>query len=295
LVKNSTAPDTWFFRFYEERNGKRVYRKRRVGTVRELPHRRDAEKAVLHLRSNINSKVRSPETLNELIAHYLKYELTTKRKSFATVEGHTSYIDLHIRPKWGAHRLTDIRTVAVEEWLESLTLAPGSRTKIRNILSAIFNHGIRHEWIAFNPISKVRTSAKRLREPDVLSPQEFQALLAELQVRERAMVMLAGATGLRRSEVFALRWSDINFGTLEVAVTRSCVRNRFGQPKTEASGKPVPLPESVRDALLDCVVNRCTQLTATSCSLPCVSKARCRCRLTRCSRSSSAPLWYALE
>jgi site-specific recombinase XerD len=60
-------------------------------------------------------------------------------------------------------------------------------------MSEIFNHGIRHEWITFNPISKVRVSAKRLRKPDVLSPQEFQALLAELQVREQAMVMLAGA------------------------------------------------------------------------------------------------------
>jgi integrase len=75
--------------------------------------------------------------------------------------------------------------------------------------------------------------------------------LAELQVRERAMVLLAGATGLRRSEMFALRWSDINFVTLEVAVVRNCVRNRFGNVKTLASGKPVPLPESVRDALLE--------------------------------------------
>lgn len=64
-------------------------------------------------------------------------------------------------------------------------------------------------------------------------------------------VLLAGATGLRRSELFALRWNDINLETLEVAVTRSCVRNRFGQPKTAASGKPVPLLESVRDALLE--------------------------------------------
>jgi integrase len=117
-------------------------------------------------------------------------------------------------------------------------------------MSAIFSHGIRHEWVTFNPIAKVRCSAKRLREPDVLTPQEFRCLLGELQVRERAMVLLAGATGLRRSELFALRWSDIDFVKLEVAVTRSCVRNRFGRVKTEASGRPVPLQESVKDALL---------------------------------------------
>jgi integrase len=103
----------------------------------------------------------------------------------------------------------------------------------------------------FNPISKVRCSAKRLREPDVLTPGEFQMLLKELSLRERVMVMLAGSTGLRRSELFALRWSDINFFTMEVAVTRSCVRNRFGTVKTEASGKPVPLHQSVCDLLVE--------------------------------------------
>ena len=37
--------------------------------------------------------VRSPETVNELIAHYTKHELTTERKAFSTVEAHRVYID----------------------------------------------------------------------------------------------------------------------------------------------------------------------------------------------------------
>jgi len=118
-------------------------------------------------------------------------------------------------------------------------------------MSAVWSHGIRHEWLSFNSISKVRTFAKRLREPDVLTPAEFQALLLELPLRERAAVMLAGSTGLRRSKLFALRWSDVNFFSMEVAVTRSCVRNHFGETKTEASRKPVPLDESVREVLAE--------------------------------------------
>jgi integrase len=250
-VKNKTTDDTWFFRYYEDVDGKRVYRKHRIGSVREFPHRRDAEKAVMSLRAKVNSEVRSPETVNELIEHYLKHELTTARKAYATVEAHTFYINRYVKPKWGSLKLTEVRTVAVEQWLESLSFAPGTRTKIRNVMSAIYSHGIRHEWITFNPISKVRTSAKRLREPDILSPEEFQALLAELEGRDRAIVLLAGSTGLRRSELFALKWADINFAALEVAVTKSCVRNHLGKVKTEASGRPVPLPESVRDALLE--------------------------------------------
>jgi hypothetical protein len=44
---------------------------------------------------------------------------------------------------------------------------------------------------------------------------------------------------------------DVNFFTMEVGVTRSCVRNRFGDTKTEASRKPVPLHDSVRDVLAE--------------------------------------------
>ena len=250
LVKNKTTDDSWFFRFYEDLEGKRVHRNQRIGTIREYPHRRDAEKAVLSLRAKINSGVRSPETVNDLVAHYKQHELTLDRKAFATVDAHTVYIKNYVTPKWGSRKLSEVKTVAVEKWLESLPLAPASQTKIRNIMSAIFSHGIRHEWITFNPISKVRCSAMRLREPDVLTPAEFQALLLELSLREQVMVMLAGTTGLRRSELFALRWSDVNFQVMEVAVTRSCVRGRFGKVKTVASGKPVPLHKLVYDMLL---------------------------------------------
>jgi integrase len=240
-VKNKTTPDTWFFRYYEDQGAKRVHRNIRVGSVREFPHRRDAEKAVLSLRATINSGVRSPETVNDLVTHYSKHELTLERKAFATIEAHRSYLKLHIVPKWGEHRLSAVRTVAVEAWLDTLPLAPGTRTKIRNIMSAVFTHGIRHEWITFNPMSKVRCSATRLREPDVLTPEEFRSLLPHLALRESAMVMLAGSTGLRRSEMFALRWSDIDLVIMEVSVTRGVVRNHFGDVKTPASRKPVPL------------------------------------------------------
>ena len=94
-------------------------------------------------------------------------------------------------------------------------------------------------------ITKVRVSAKRLREPDVLSPAEIASLIAVLDLRERAMVILAGSTGLRRSELVALTWADIDLELMQVNVRRSCVRNHFGDTKTEASRKPVPLHPSV--------------------------------------------------
>jgi site-specific recombinase XerD len=71
-----------------------------------------------------------------------------------------------------------VRTVQVEEWLDSLPLVPASKTKIRSTFSVLYSHAIRQQWLTFNPISKVRTSSMRLREKDVLTPLEFQALVA---------------------------------------------------------------------------------------------------------------------
>jgi len=250
LVKNKTTDDSWFFRYYEDVDGRRVHRNLRIGTVKELPRRRDAEKAVIALRAKINTGVRSPETVSELVAHYAQHELTLERKAYATVQVHKSFLNLYVLPKWKEYKLSDVKTVAVEHWLGGHDLAPATKTKIRNIMSAIFSHAIRYEWVTFNPIAKVRCSSKRLREPDVLTPSEFQALLQQLELRERVMVMLAGSTGLRRSELFALRWCDINFFNMEVAVTRSCVGNHIGDTKTQASRKPVPLHQCVSESLL---------------------------------------------
>src|ERR1700691_1280516 len=72
-----------------------------------------------------------------------------------------------------------------------------------------------------------------------------------ISVRDRAMVLLIGSTGLRRSEMIALTWSDLNIRAMEVNVLRSCVRNRIGKTKTEASCRPVPLHPLVLNALLE--------------------------------------------
>ena len=212
LLKNKTTPSTWYFRFYEERNGQRMYRRQRIGSVRELPNRRDAERAVLALRVNVNSAARTPETVSELICHYKKYELEDNSdKRASTRLAYMLLLKSRIEPKWGAVQLDRIRAVDVEHWLRSLNYAPGSKSKIRNIMSAVFAHAKRYGMISANPIQGVRCSSKRMREPDVLTPVEFKRLVDELPLRERVMVELAGTTGLRRSELIALTWQDVDF------------------------------------------------------------------------------------
>jgi integrase len=160
------------------------------------------------------------------------------------------YITKWITPKWGVFTLSNVRTVDVESWLSTLSLANGSRAKIRNIMSALYSHAQRWEFFERNPITLVRQSAKREKVPDVLTTDELKALLLELTGVYRIMVFVAVVTGLRVSELLGLHWHDCDFANGEIRLSRGIVRQRETIMKTEASRKPVPLEAGLADVLM---------------------------------------------
>jgi integrase len=257
--KRRSGPDVWVYRWYEVgSDGASKYRKAIVGTVLTLPTEVAALKAAHALRIDANQQTpqteSGPSTIAELVAHYRLKELagdSNERKAFSTRDGYECYLDNWILPRWQNHKLNQVKPVAVEAWLDSIKRARGTRAKIRNIMSAVFNHAMRYEWLDANPIKLVRQSAKRERTPDVLELAELQLLLSNLDVRERTLVLLDAATGLRVSELLALRWEDVNFKTLELSVTRSIWHQVVGNCKTEASAKPVPLDSYMAEDLLE--------------------------------------------
>ncbi len=75
----------------------------------------------------------------------------------------------------------------------------------------------------------------------LLLPEQVQKLVAQLREPYRSMVLLAVLTGLRRGELFALRWGAVNFekGTLDVR--ESVYNGHFSTPKTRSSVRRIPL------------------------------------------------------
>jgi len=132
--------------------------------------------------------------------------------------------------------------MAVEQWLRDVTLAPKSKLHLRNVLHVLFECAARWELVGQNPITRVRQGGARRVEPDVLTPYEFHALLAELTAEPyRTMVILAGCLGLARSEFVGLKWADINWDEAVLSVQRGVVHCHVGNPKTSARRKPIPL------------------------------------------------------
>jgi integrase len=154
-----------------------------------------------------------------------------------------------VLPHWRHYELAEVRTIEVESWLRRLPLAKSSCAKIRNLMSVLFNHACRYELFDRNPIYLVRQSAKRRRPPTLLMPTEIKTLVDNLSIRERTLVLLAVSTGLRQSELFGLKWGDINFAQNTMNVVRSIVYGVVGSRKTESSQKPVPVHSTVLGTL----------------------------------------------
>ncbi len=265
-VKRKDGIERWQFR-WNTRSPDGVIRERKktIGPIEEYPQgSRKLEDLLAKLRLSINRDGPTDLTaitMAKAIQHYELHELSDSAdsgKAYSTRRQKTLVFDRWVLPRWGRLELGAIKTVAVEQWLKLLMtakfgepkpLAGGTKRKIRDAMSSVFNHAIRWEFTDRNPIrgpvkgSGVRVSGKRERIPDVLDVEEMQLLLGGLELRERTMVFLDMGIGLRRGELAGLKWEDVNFEKLSINVTRSLVNQRVGETKTEVSRKPVPIDE----------------------------------------------------
>ena len=162
----------WQFRWSEkDLNGHRVYRKRVIGTVDEYTDQTAVRQAASVLLSDVNLRSRQARldfiTVDQLCAHFEQREMRSGASlwSVATARTYRGYIRLWIRPRWGSRSLDEIKAVEVEAWLRGLDLARGSRAKIRNVFSVLFNHACRHELFDRNPIRSF------VRVPNVAVPR----------------------------------------------------------------------------------------------------------------------------
>jgi len=233
LTGRKFGPDVWQFRWSEkDRSGRRIYRKRVIGTVQQYPDAQAAREVAGAVVGHINAGSSGCKTTVEQICeHFEMRELRSgdSFRSFATVKTYRGYIRKWIKPRWGSRYLDEVKAVDVEAWLRRLPIARSSRAKIRSILSILFNHACRYELFDRNPMRFVRQGAKRRSAPNVLTATEIKALVDHLPLRERTLVLLAAATGLRQSELFGLKWRDVDFKRGELSVIRSIVFGVVGR------------------------------------------------------------------
>ena len=123
-------------------------------------------------------------------------------------------------------------------------------TTCRTALEKAVNEGL----IYANPAIGCKLPPKKAGEMKVLTHEEMQRFL--IQAKENdfyELALLELATGMRRGEISALKWSDLNFKTGELHIQRQVYHVAGGlhisSPKTKSSDRTIILPMSVVNVL----------------------------------------------
>lgn len=166
-----------------------------------------------------------------------------------------SQLKLHILPTFKRFLLGDITTVKIESWqrqlVEKTGLAPKSVNNVVSTLSVMLEEARRQELIDTNPVKEVRPLACNSRQRGVLTYEEAKDLLTNLSYWDNPVAytasLLAACTGMRLSEIRALRASDLRQGYIHVQHSADLK----GDLKSTKTGdtRDLPIPESLMEAL----------------------------------------------
>ena len=119
--------------------------------------------------------------------------------------------------------------------------------KDRAVLHRLFELAQEREWREGNPVAKVRVEKADGRQPVLLTPTQYDALVA--QCREplvRLYVLFCGETGSRcESEALWVRWEDVDLDGGFVTI----VSGRDGHRTKGGRSRAVPMTARLRDAL----------------------------------------------
>jgi integrase len=248
---------TYSFRYYDAEGYRQA---ERIGTKKEYPTKSKVEDAAVLIRDRIFGVVKAePEsvTLDRVANRYVAERMPTRH---ATSRGYKGKLKI-VRAKWGKSPLP-LNPDEVEFWLKELKSTKGtlyskkSREGIKSMLCIIHDAAMFFRFLPIgrNPMELVKVpvvkAAPKPKPRINLTKDEFRLLLGRFAGMYRVMVMLAACVGLRRSEIFGLKWSDFDWLKNEIFIQRSTVEGYEDETKTESSNALVPLHPAIVEALL---------------------------------------------
>jgi integrase len=161
----------------------------------------------------------------------------------------------HIVPRLGRTRLADVQHRDIQRIADDLLAEERDPSTIRNALMplrVIFRRAVEDGDLAVNPCTHLRLPAVRGRRERIASPQEAELLLATLPERDRPIWATALYAGLRRGELMALRWTDVDLANGVIRVERAYDEKAHAEiePKSRAGRRAVPIVGALRDMLV---------------------------------------------
>jgi integrase len=202
---------------------------------------------------------RGPETVEALVERYIAHRISTGHlREGKPANTYRSYFRNHVPGSIAAAKVADVRPVACQRIIDGMLangLAPSSVRQLGALLHGSFKFAVRQRDIAVNPMDGV--TLPTARRGNVVTPKaaDIAQILSHVEPRYQLPLTLSAATGARRGEVCALRWSDTHLdgnhescplngvAHVHVAGTMQRVDGKLTRmhPKTPSGRRGVPL------------------------------------------------------
>jgi len=218
-------------------------------------------------------------TVAEYLRHWLEVDID-RRVAARTAARHRGIVEKNIIPKLGHVPLRKLAAAHIEAfeaeqqrkgWVktqakkklsagetaptdEKRGLSAQTVLHIHRTLSQALDHAVRLGVLFKNPARQVKPPRPPSREIKILDKTEITTVIeAAKSVGLYAPVLVAVSTGVRRGELLALRWSDIDLKASTLTVNQSLERIKgkyvFKAPKTKKSRRTISLPNETVKAL----------------------------------------------
>jgi integrase len=252
LYKKGKRRKVWIARWREDillpdGNIGRVRRGILLGSVADLPTRRDAQVRLDERLRSINLGAARPESVigfGVFVEQQWKVLVLPTFKR-TTQHGYQAVLRVHVLPTWKDTPLRDIDRLAIQQWVADRLRRGIGWQSVRNawvLLSSILETAVEYGYLQSNPARGVKFPQKALkRKPVMIAGDDFAKLLGQLNEPHRTMVSLIAATGLRIGELLALRWSSLNLEVGALSVRESVFEGKFQAPKTQRALRTIPL------------------------------------------------------
>ena len=202
-----------------------------------------------------------PVKLGELMDAQLvtyQHQAENKKLSVSTLAGYKKAINSERMSQWRNKALDEVTPRALREWIGSFNTTAKFARNLIIPLRSIFQDALNDDLITFDPFDRIdltKLLSQTARDSEYLinpfNADERALLIGASRPDEQPMVTFWFETGLRPSEIQALRWSRVDMGAAKILIDVVRVENEDqDRTKTEASTRWVRLSPAAASALV---------------------------------------------
>jgi integrase len=229
-----------------------------------FPSKKAADTWLVKARGEVAAGVHTPEsaaaTVAEAATDWLKHG-EAEGLERATLRAYRLLAEHHVVPMLGREKLAKLSAPRVHWFRDALLTGntPDGKARSRQMvgkalwaLKAVLDEARRRGLVAQNVAASVKLgrSARHQERVAIPSKAHVRAMIDAAGPRWRPLIVTAAFTGLRASELRALRWAEVDLKAGMVTVSRRADRFRtIGSPKSRAARRDVSLMPVVANAL----------------------------------------------